>query len=403
MYGSTDENQYFCIGFEVAKSTFMDKMEINRQSGYAMLDCLIENNLPFALYRLPGEEEPNLVMQETEETCLRLNNLTELDGRTGFMVAPFLVRVQTPVILIRPEIVLRGETAIFDHLRNKKWTIPSRISPLAGRDETFSGLFASYAETYRRFQVGLEEEHLKKLVLSRIVTEGRTADFSAGRTFERAKCRYPDHFVYLCHTPETGTWLGCSPELLFSGKRRHGHTVALAGTLLADGKSRWDRKNLDEQQIVTDYIKEQLEKAGYPYQAYGPFSVRSGNLLHLKTEFSFPLSDAASVGQLLQALHPTPAVCGLPKEEAQAFILENEKIDRRYYSGFLGGINLGDRTDLYVNLRCAEINTHSLRIYAGGGILPSSHLQSEWEETENKLQTIRSLLRTEGGFESIEK
>jgi isochorismate synthase len=97
---------------------------------------------------------------------------------------------------------------------------------------------------------------------------------------------------------------------------------------------------------------------------------------------------------LLNLLHPTPAVAGLPKEEARRFILENEGYPRRYYSGFAGWLDTAGRSDLYVNLRCMHIRPHRLTLYSGGGLLPSSVMETEWRETEDKLQTMLSVIRS---------
>ena len=113
---------------------------------------------------------------------------------------------------------------------------------------------------------------------------------------------------------------------------------------------------------------------------------------HLKTDFRFSLKDNKGLGDLLKVLHPTPAVCGLPKEEAYRFILQNEGYDRRYYSGFIGWLDPEGRTDIYVNLRCMHIEDEQLTLYAGGGLLASSELNDEWLETEKKLQTIKRLI-----------
>ena len=97
------------------------------------------------------------------------------------------------------------------------------------------------------------------------------------------------------------------------------------------------------------------------------------------------------MGDLLKLLHPTPAVCGLPKEEAYRFILDNEGYDRSYYSGFIGWLRPEGRTDLYVNLRCMNVKEDSLTLYAGGGLLASSELDDEFQETEKKMQTMQNL------------
>ena len=125
---------------------------------------------------------------------------------------------------------------------------------------------------------------------------------------------------------------------------------------------------------------------------FGPYPAFAGALSHLKTDFHFSLPDSNKLGNLLNLLHPTPAVCGLPKEEAYRFIQDNEKYDRRYYSGFIGTLNPSGKTDLYVNLRCMNISSEQLTLYAGGGLLASSELNDEWLETEKKLQTMRRII-----------
>ena len=124
----------------------------------------------------------------------------------------------------------------------------------------------------------------------------------------------------------------------------------------------------------------------------GPYTARAGQLVHLKTDFLFQLKETKFLGELLKELHPTPAVCGLPKKEAYQFIAENEGYDRRYYTGFIGWMDLEGQTDLYVNLRCMEIRTTEVKLYAGGGILPSSEVRNEWDETNQKMKTMKKIV-----------
>ena len=171
----------------------------------------------------------------------------------------------------------------------------------------------------------------------------------------------------------------------------------MAGTQpLQDGKlpQIWDEKNRKEQAYVASYIRRQLLSLGIHSTENGPYPAYAGALSHLKTDFQFSLKDNKGLGDLLKVLHPTPAVCGLPKEEAYRFILQNEGYDRRYYSGFIGWLDPDGKTDLYVNLRCMHIENGQLSFYAGGGLLASSELNDEWLETEKKLQTIKRLIAT---------
>ena len=99
------------------------------------------------------------------------------------------------------------------------------------------------------------------------------------------------------------------------------------------------------------------------------------------------------LSEIIATLHPTPAVCGYPREKAKAFILKNEKFDRTYYTGFFGELNVDSQTALYVNLRCLERDTsESLKLYIGGGITAKSKAEHEWEETVSKCRTMEAVL-----------
>jgi isochorismate synthase len=107
------------------------------------------------------------------------------------------------------------------------------------------------------------------------------------------------------------------------------------------------------------------------------------------------LKDFAS--RFLYLLHPTPAVCGLPKNEALSFILEHEIHNREFYSGFLGPVNMTsgrgrNSSSLYVNLRCMKLRENTAILYAGCGITVESEPEKEWQETELKANTLLSVI-----------
>ncbi|MCK9311876.1 MAG: isochorismate synthase, partial [Bacteroidales bacterium] len=245
------------------------------------------------------------------------------------------------------------------------------------------------------FHEALSSGYCEKIVLSRPYRFSKPIGFSAGKTFQAACKAYPEAFVYLFHSLKTGTWLGSSPELILSGKGENWQTVAMAGTKkISKGNEtpEWDEKNIKEQHIVADYIKKQLYAHHLTCTIKGPFACRAGRLMHLKTAFFFRMIDNSKIGDLLDILHPTPAVCGYPKKEAYRLITEEEGYDRSYYSGFIGKLSLSEKTGLFVNLRCMQIGAKLLTLFAGGGLLTSSELEPEWEETEAKLQTMLSLM-----------
>jgi isochorismate synthase len=177
------------------------------------------------------------------------------------------------------------------------------------------------------------------------------------------------------------------------GEDNNWHTTALAGTRVhVEGvEPHWNEKNRKEQQYVVEYLRSQLRSTGVKAREEGPYPAYAGGLVHLKSDFYFTLPDTGKIGDVLQMIHPTPAVCGLPKMEAYRFILANEDHDRRYYSGFIGEIDPAGKTLLYVNLRCMEVMPEQLVFYAGGGLLPSSTLEEEWQETEDKLTVMKAV------------
>lgn len=348
-------------------------------------DELIRHHYSFAMYRIPGEKEPHFLMQTSGDAeCLYA--IEELNDQAGFIIAPFEISDKYPIILIHPDC----------------WELPEKITQKAARSSHKANVSLTsrekeeYQDIFSLFIPALKHGGLEKLVLSRHMTLERKDGFSPAKAFSTACERYIRSYVYLCHTSQTGTWLGSTPEILLSGEGNKWNTVALAGTQpLQQGElpAVWDEKNREEQQLVAHYIQERLRSFGVHPVEEGPYTVRAGELAHLRTDFHFRLPDHALLGHLLERLHPTPAICGLPKEEALRFILEHEGYNREYYSGFIGWLDPSGKSDLYVNLRCMQITEETLTLYAGSGLLPSSSLEEEWKETEDKLQTMLAITR----------
>ena len=155
----------------------------------------------------------------------------------------------------------------------------------------------------------------------------------------------------------------------------------------------WSLKNREEQQYVTDYIEDCIRAFSDDYQLNGPYTTMAANLYHLRTDITFLLRDEGKLGDVIHTLYPTPAVCGIPKDEARQFILQHEHQSRKYYSGFVGPISPQGKTHLFVSLRCMNILPEGIcELYAGGGLLKESEMEKEWKETEAKMQTIRRVL-----------
>ncbi len=365
----------------------------------------------FALYRLPHEQQVTLVAQ-TEGEPQELPSLEALNGRSGFVVAPFSISPQEPLLLVQPDIVRtfslpdEAKCAIYDskvcHLQSV--SVPFKDAKSHTNDER-----VAYTEDFDRFHRCLEDGHFQKIVLSRCSVVQREEDVEPVELFSKACRLYPRMFISMVFTPKSGLWLTATPEILLEGRGNEWRTIALAGTmklqdedLNGEGENmRWSTKNIQEQRYVATYLKECLEQIADNIREEGPRTVRAANLVHLRSDFTFTLLNNTCVGDVLQMLHPTPAVCGLPKQATCRFITENEHTPRLYYSGFMGPLNLthlpsslSPLTSLYVSLRCMQITENQYRLYAGGGLLKDSIEEQEWQETEAKLETMRQCIAT---------
>jgi len=244
----------------------------------------------------------------------------------------------------------------------------------------------------------IKNEEFKKVVLSRKeIIELENFDLVA--TFKKLVQLYPTAFVYcFCH-PKVGIWIGATPEQLVKANVNVFETMALAGTQKDYGSKEivWEKKEREEQQYVTDYIVDQLQEVALEVSVTEPYSIKAGSVWHLKTDVWGVLNEGFSLKQVVQLLHPTPAVCGLPKEAAKAFILKSENYDRAFYTGFLGELNTSFAVDsvssaLFVNLRCMQIQDSQAHLFMGCGITKDSIPENEWMESVNKSMTMKKAL-----------
>ncbi len=337
----------------------------------------------FAAFRMPFDNEFTVVMQRGIGAFVS-DSVAELAGRRGFVMVPFSLGRKWPVVMVRPDDVVR-----------------THVPDAWGESMLSSGLCSDsgrkvYEQAFEAFHGAVSCGEFDKLVLSRC-SERHLEGGNLLDSFIKACHMYPRMMVYLCRTAEGGVWFGCTPEILLSGRRSHYSTVALAGTMsVPESDTRtveWSTKNVEEQRIVADYIRQKLHGYADVIEEEGPYTSRAGHLIHLKTVFHFTPAKTGFIPSLVEELYPTPAVCGLPKEKAKRFIEENEGYDRGYYAGIVGMLDETGDTELYVNLRCARIDGHVAHLYAGGGILPTSELEQEWTETEEKLKTIGNVFR----------
>ncbi len=344
----------------------------------------------YAIWKNPGEAFIHILCGKS----VTFNSVRDLGMRSGFAIAPFSADADCNVIVIEHD--CQFESIKIDELEClkacKSISCPEIEELKSLGDNKPESL---YRERFGIFHSAVSNGRFKKLVLSRKKTIKFGKDFSALKAFYTACITYGDSYVYLYNTPHTGMWIGATPEVLLSVNGTNCTTVALAGTKLCNNNllpDKWDSKNRAEQNLVADYLRKIVRNFDSAFKEDGPYPVKAGKLTHLKTVFEFRKRRETELGELLELIHPTPAVCGLPKREALGFILENEGYNRGYYSGFVGKLNIENETQLYVNLRCMNICDNVVTLYAGGGIVKGSDAEDEWIETERKMATMRDLL-----------
>jgi isochorismate synthase len=362
-------------------------------SAPALLEALeycIQHRLTFAAFRTP-EGQVTLWAQQTPELD-RVESGLWWELNDVFLLAPFELPERLP--LIRSDVELTFGDA------EPAW---HRLMECSGSEEEPERSFTPamsrpmFEAAVRNAQDRCRSGELEKAVLSRSIDLAVTAA-DAPHLFLEALHRRPEALVTLVATPEHGLWLGASPERLVLAENDVVHVDALAGTLplseAPTAPSEWGEKERHEQNVVTRTITGTLIDLGVPSIALeGPEVMPTGTIAHLRTRITAQVG-GRSVGDVVQALHPTPAVCGVPLSKARAIIRELEGRDRELYAGFWGPWSADGRMELFVNIRCMRLFQDRSQLHVGAGITAGSVAAREWDETEHKADSWRSMIGT---------
>ena len=332
--------------------------------------------LPFALFSYPNSTDIHLIYQNNDN--LYTTNLCEGDG---FIMCPF--HGGTPLLLKQEHHLTAPLFSV------EKPILSATLIPTQGDREHYHNLFQKALKA-------IEEHMLEKVVLSRRIAY-QSNQKSLLTYFQDLKALYPTAFCYAFSHPKVGRWLAATPETLIKVAGDTLRTMSLAGTKpFVEGESPlWTEKEYREQKIVTDTITQVLQPLSTDLSIGKVHEVRAGRLWHLCTEITAKITPNTAIQEIVQRLHPTPAVCGFPTDKARHFLLENEGYPREFYAGYCGLTHWEAHRsiDLFVNLRCAQLTQKEIFVYVGGGVNSSSQEESEWQETENKAQTMLRVLQ----------
>ena len=350
-----------------------------------------ELNLPFVSYRKANKNKITSIFQ-SDDIVHEMNDFSE----EGFVFAPFDTTQKT--ILIPFSKVTEVSFVPNKHLVDSEIKVTPKENVIIQHEELVNKAIEA-----------IKNDGFQKIVISR-KEDVSTVNTNPIELFERLLNSYSNAFVYVWYHPKVGCWLGATPETLLNVNGTTFKTMSLAGTQKYADNITWKNKDQEEQQLVTDFITNCLEDDKIQFNVSQVRTVKAGNLAHLCTDITGRLSDNY-LGKLIKKLHPTPAVCGIPKLKAKSFILQNESYDRQFYTGYLGELNIKSvrknnkrnienhaynftklTSDLFVNLRCIQLKNNTVSVYVGGGITKDSDSDSEFLETVHKAKTMLSVL-----------
>lgn len=354
------------------------------QSPFSIIvDELFRHQLPFVLFRIPGGRKQLFAGYPND--IHTYFSPADIPQKRGFLVAPFIVSGKTPLLYFMPSMEMHEENVIPISFESLDLSHSEANKPIHWPSTTKQ----DYLKSVLELSSHLFENNTNKVVLSRIKTIEPLPGKSWLLLFDELCRVYPAAFVYLFHFQPYGTWMGATPETLLSCRNRKCSTMSLAGTRKTGKQGGWGRKELIEHQIVSEFIISRLTGIGIgEISTDGPFTVTAARVEHLCTLFRFELPGLVKLATILEALHPTPAVCGFPVKEAFELIQKYETHPREYYTGYLGPVDDYGNIEAFVNLRCMKITGSQTLLYVGGGITAGSVPEAEWEETELKSLTL---------------
>ncbi|WP_058366711.1 isochorismate synthase [Haloparvum sedimenti] len=245
----------------------------------------------------------------------------------------------------------------------------------------------------------IESGRLRKVVLAQALETDLGADLSWGATLERLAEAYPDCRRF-CIEPDAGgtAFIGATPERLVSLRGRTVETDALAGTTgrgETPEEDEWlaeellaDAKNSHEHEIVVDAIRDQLDPFAASIATGERRVKRLATVQHLHTPITAELNDDHHVLDLVESLHPTPAVGGLPPDAALETIRATEPFDRGWYAAPVGWIDAAGNGSFAVAIRSAVVARRRATLFAGVGIVADSDPDREWDEVQLKYRPI---------------
>ncbi|HEX2868347.1 MAG TPA: isochorismate synthase [Ignavibacteriales bacterium] len=251
----------------------------------------------------------------------------------------------------------------------------------------------------------IESGELDKIVLSRQVELKLSEEPYVYELLGRLRENYPECYLFAFHSGKS-TFFGASPERLIKLSGEWIEADALAGSAPRGKEENEDRefeekllksqKDLMEHNTVITYFENLFKDYSSEVIYETPPKIKKlKNIQHLWTPLRIRLNSSHRIFSIMESLHPTPAVCGVPQADAMNVIKKMEDYHRGMYAGIVGWFNFRKEGEFAVAIRSALLKGKKLFAFAGGGIVEGSDPAVEYKETELKLKPILALFENE--------
>jgi menaquinone-specific isochorismate synthase len=273
--------------------------------------------------------------------------------------------------------------------------LPPPTKPIRIIQKSFLPHKKQWCENILKAKEALSHNILEKVVLARIATFECITPPDPFAITAKLKSRAKNATVF-CYAFENMAFLGASPELLFSKQGNTIQTEAVAGTLRRGNTPKEDvrlekelfdsEKAQSEIYPVIHYLKRNL-----PSLSFSPVYVKkTPNVQHLCAKAEGICEETLDNSAIIQKIHPTPALLGLPTNAALDFIKKTESFQRGLYGGTLGW-STPQKSVWIVAIRCCLIQGATVKLYTGAGIVPGSNPEEEWDELNHKMELYKDI------------
>ena len=407
-YYSEPENNISFLSFEILnKQSFsFDNYELLAEEISVLKSKLVSNHSDYEKFNLPifitSVKFP--IKKNSEEW----NDFNDLDfivpkiilfqhSGTCFIIANFFSESFSHQENFNE--FLERETELIYNLENRLQEFNGNPAILKSKEDDND--FENWKNIIESVVKEIQHEKIDKVVIARRVENEISTPINWQKTLDDLNKKYPSCTNFLFKSGKS-IFFGSTPEILIKYSGNDFFTEALAGSIKRGNTPEEDRslenellksdKNNVEHDAVIDYIKKSVFNFVDKVEiAKSPNIKKLPNIQHLQTSVTGTLKSKDQVFKIISSLFPTPAVCGIPKDQSLKMIEKTEDFDRGLFSGVIGWFNADNYGEFFVTIRSALVKDNKLYAYAGCGIVEGSDPKEEFEETQLKLKPILSL------------